>query len=546
VKRERLAVAGLLAALSLQLVYGAVSDGATDDEYAYLGSGVRHLGGDFRICPEHPPLAKLIGALPLQLTPLALPKARPEDDPWDEDPWEWTQRLIALNPGAPLLGLARSSMVALSLLVALLTWAWARRAAGPRAGVLALAVVAFHPALLAHGHLVTIDLATAFFMLAASGGCRLFLLSPTPWRGVLVGLALGLAVVTRFTAWILLPVFGLLALIAWRRSEARRAERTRAALLLCASLALVPVVIWACYGFRFAPRPGPPERSASWPEGAAGSLLARASDARLLPQAYLEGLRIQLAHNDAGHAAYLLGERSTSGWWRYFLVVLLVKSTPGFLLLLALAGWLAARGARPPDASHWLVPAAAVFLVASAGRIHIGERYVLAAYPYLILWIAASCAASWQSGMVRGLVWLALAAHAAPTLLVAPRGYLTYFNSIAGGPDGGHRWLADSNLDWGQDLPRLAAWMKRNQVARVQLAYFGTDDPDRYGIAHDDLPTTYSIHAPHLAAEPLAGTIVVSPNLLLGFLFPPGQDPYRALRERPPDARAGIFFVFRR
>ena len=116
---------------------------------------------------------------------------------------------------------------------------------------------------------------------------------------------------------------------------------------------------------------------------------------------------------------------------------------------------------------------------------------------------------------------------------------LAYFNALAGGHDGGDRVLLDSNLDWGQDLPRLAAWMRRERVASVQLAYQGADDPGRFGIAHEDLPGQY-LYPAHPPARPFEGVVVVSPTLLFEL-----SERYAFLRERPPDARAGVFFVYR-
>jgi hypothetical protein len=136
-----------------------------------------------------------------------------------------------------------------------------------------------------------------------------------------------------------------------------------------------------------------------------------------------------------------------------------------------------------------------------------------------------------------------LAGHVVPTLAVAPRGYLAYFNRLAGGPDGGYRVLLDSNLDWGQDLPRLAAWMTRERVDRIALAYDGADDPDRLGIARDDLPGR-NHYAGGVPDRPLHGTVVVSPSLVFG-LVPREAARYGFLRERTPDARAGVFLVYR-
>jgi hypothetical protein len=140
-------------------------------------------------------------------------------------------------------------------------------------------------------------------------------------------------------------------------------------------------------------------------------------------------------------------------------------------------------------------------------------------------------------------VALALAAHAAAALAVLPHGHLAYFNFLAGGPSGGHRVLLDSNLDWGQDLPRLAGWMREHGVSSVQLAYMGADDPQRLGIVREDLPGQV-LYPVHPAAHPLTGTVVVSPNLLFG-LVPSVAATYAPLRDRAPDGRAGVFFVYR-
>jgi hypothetical protein len=267
------------------------------------------------------------------------------------------------------------------------------------------------------------------------------------------------------------------------------------------------------------------------------------ASARALPEAYLEGVRYQLEHGRTGHQAYLLGEVSRTGWWHYYLVALLVKNTPGFLLALVL-GIASARSqvAGPSPVLHAAVPAALVALVASASRIQIGERYVLPAYPYLILLAAAGLARISSVRWGRAALAVVLALHVVPALLAARAGYLAYFNPLAGGTVGGHRVLLDSNLDWGQDLPRLAEWMRAAGVGRVQLAYAGADDPGRFGIAHDDLPGV-SLY-PQLPAErPFDGVVAVSPNLLFG-LGPRFVERYVPLRERPPDARAGVFFVF--
>ena len=85
--------------------------------------------------------------------------------------------------------------------------------------------------------------------------------------------------------------------------------------------------------------------------------------------------------------------------------------------------------------------------------------------------------------------------------------------------------------------------MRREGVPRVQLAYQGADDPARFGIEREDLPGAHPNPA-RRPAVPFSGIVVVSPNLLHG-LVPPLADQYAPLRQRRPDARAGVFLVYR-
>lgn len=512
-------MAGLLAALAVQLAHGLRADGLTNDEVLYVSAGWRQLAlGDHRLNTTHPPLGPDLAALGL----LGL-RPRTADLADGGDVMAYAYRFVHVdNDAAAVITRARVPVALATLCLALLCWAWAREAAGPLAGLLTLVLACFHPSLIAHGHLATTDVPAAFAMLAASWCFWRWTRRPGIAWAAATAVALGAAAATRLTAWVLVPCFALIALARIGRAPAgERGRAVRAALALAlAAAVLLPLVIWAAYGF-----------------GAAAE--------HLLPRAYVEAARFQLGHNRRGHLAYLLGERSREGWPHYFVVALLVKSTPGYLAALGLAA--AARPRRLAPLAHWLLPAALTMAAVSAGRIQIGERYLLPVHAYLLPLLGCALARWLETGgrarARAAAVGAALLLHAVPCLLAARRGHLAYFNLLAGGPAGGHRVLLDSNLDWGQDLPRLAEWMRRHRVATVQLAYMGADDPRRHGIQHEDLPGQ-TLYPQRPAQRPLAGTVVVSPNLLYG-LVPAVAATYEPLRSRGPDARAGIFFVYR-
>jgi 4-amino-4-deoxy-L-arabinose transferase-like glycosyltransferase len=547
--RREAAIAGLLlATLAALLLVGLFTDGLAGDEPIYIAAGHRHLlAGDYALNTEQPPLAKLLAALPLAALGLHEP-------PRTGDPWDWAFRFIHReNDPAPVIAWARLPTVLLTLGLAVLLWRWTRAVHGATAGLLALVLVAFHPSLLAHGHLVTTDAAGALAMALVSYAYWRWAQDPHPARAIAVALLFGIAMATRLTSLVLVPVvFVLEAASLAALEKAARRPRLRAALVLVLwSAALVPAAIWAAYRFRYAPFAG---ESVAFPPstdlGLGGRLLAFALQWHLLPEAYLEGARFVAQHNVAGHPTYLLGRVDpVVGPPYYYLVAFAVKNTPGFLAatVLALAAF-ARRTAWRPDglALHALLPAALTFVAASAGRIQIGERYILAVYPYLILLAAPALARFAAAGARgRGILALLLAAHAGPAVVQARHGFLPYFNLAAGGRAGGHHVLADSNLDWGQDLPRLAAWMRKHDVDRIQLAYDGPDDPGRFGIRRDDLPGRH-YYAPIEPARPFEGVVVVSPNLVLGVYGLPSDPLYAPLRARAPDDRAGVFFVYRR
>jgi hypothetical protein len=292
---------------------------------------------------------------------------------------------------------------------------------------------------------------------------------------------------------------------------------------------------------------------------AAAARVGAAERAHLAPAGFVDSLRFQLEHARQGHPGYLLGERRSRGWWQYPFVAFAVKNTPGFLAAFALAPWLAVRARRQrspgrpgpggaaagvPVAALWLGCGLVVLASASMASIQIGERYLLPLYPFACLLLGTLAASVVKTARsVPALLALA-ACHAVPTVAaVRDGGAIPYFNPLAGGREGGHRVLLDSNLDWGQDLPRLAAWMRREGVTAIQLAYQGGDDPARYGIVWEDLPSVHA-HPDRPARRPFHGVVVVSPNHLFG-LPPKIGDTYAWLRSRRADARAGVFFVYR-
>ena len=116
------------------------------------------------------------------------------------------------------------------------------------------------------------------------------------------------------------------------------------------------------------------------------------------------------------------------------------------------------------------------------------------------------------------MIWLILSLwYLASSALIHPH-YLAYFNELIGGPKNGYKYLTDSNLDWGQDLPSLAKLIgeikNQDSSQEVYLSYFGTDNPSTYGIEATPLPGFPDWSAPRKVKELGAGTYCISATML--------------------------------
>jgi hypothetical protein len=529
------AAVALQAGLSIHAMRG---HSATFDEGAHLPAGYTHLAlGDHRLNPEQPPLVKLLAAAPLLA---ARPVTKSDARSWvAARQWEFGRSfLYRWNDADRLLFLGRLPVVALASCLLVAVFAVARRRFGGGAAAAAVFLAALAPDVLAHGALVTTDLGFALFFFLAVLAFARALDEPTPLRLATAGLATGAAFATKFSAPILVPVFLLLGLFA------RRPRRLAAALVATGGLALL--VVWASYGFRPALSPDPAVRAALRAplevpvSGAFLQGVVAAGNAGLVPEDYARGLLFVMTHSEA-RRTFLLGDLSDRGFPHYFLVTFLLKTPVPLLLLVVLALGRLPRLDRRDALVLWL-PVLVYAAFTSTRGLQIGHRHLLPIYPFLFVVAGEAAAWVWSWRRPAGLVLVSTLAlwYAGGTLRNHPH-HLAYFNEIGGGPANGWRWLVDSNLDWGQDLKRLASWMRANGVPRLKLSYFGSALPSYYGIDAEALPGYTAPHATHVTREIRPGDVVaVSATNLQGVYVDPED---RALLARfrglHPIGRAG-------
>ncbi|MCP4537066.1 MAG: glycosyltransferase family 39 protein [Chloroflexi bacterium] len=564
--RYQLAAVLLLACLFAQTMGHACNASITFDEGPHLAIGYATLRtGDLRVQPVHihPPLANVMAAVPLLLQ-TDLPDPRTIGG-WDIASLSAISDAIVWQYPYPrrMAAASRFPIIMMTLLLGAVVFRWASDLFGPRAGLVALGLYAFDPNVIAHGSLVTTDMAVVLW-----GTSALFLttryLRSSRWKyGAGIGIILGLAMASKVSAISLLPPVGLLFLMGPRSLPWRRRI-----LAVVGCIGLAALTLWAAYGFEFRPIPGFP-----------------------LPLPAATHLEIYLSlqeHYQLGHPSFLMGQNSEHGWWYYFPVAFVLKTPLPTLLLMIVTGLQVCKSAihhldipgglhrsrdfhiappcevwkprlHPPTllerysagwqriALRWgpLVLYPILYAASSLlSSVNIGYRHMLPLLPFLFILISqiANHALRVTRHVLRITFYALLIYYLTSTLRLFPH-YLPYFNLLAGGPAGGYRYLVDSNLDWGQNMWQLRDWMAENDVEKVSYAHFSPDRPQVYGIQADFLPPDPRA-VPFAPFDPAPGVYAIGATVLQG-AYAPDVNTYAWFRSHEPVARLGhALFVY--
>ena len=518
----------------------------TSDEADHLHAGYRYLQcRDFGWNPEHPPLVKMVAALPLLAMsindPIVSPCGKPSTKLLD---FQVGHDFIFANRESVLMaGRMAASVFAGLLLVTV--WMFARRLFGVSVALISGVLIAFEPNLLAHGSLVMTDVAASFGFILVVYALYAQLSHPSTMRLLLLGLASGLCLGLKHSTTLLVVILPALvvvdALFVDRSIRSQTLLRNLRSLLVVAAISLF--VLWGMYGGRYAARPDDakpwtPARLELTHGVFARQVIPALESWHLLPQAYLIGLQDISVEADGGKRMFLLGRVYPTGEWFYFPVAALIKFTLPMLLLVVVST--AAVGfwrSHKREAAFLLVPAAILFASGMAYSVDIGIRHILPVLPFLVIYASAG---TWS--LVRGRKWptLALAAllclHAASSLHAQPD-YLSYSNELWGGPANTYKYLSDSNTDLGQAFKMARDYVAQHRPASCWVFQSYNESTSDYGIPCDD--GNASVPPTHFT-----GTVIVS-SILVDRIM----SPYRArgadiFKDMQPKAKLGGSALF--
>lgn len=556
------AVVALLIIQIAQFTYVVHRESLTFDEGDHSFSGyMMWKTGDYGLNPEHPPLVKLLAAIPTLGKKLWTPPLQGRFFKQEAylDGRDW----LAHNDGGGqhLLFQMRMMTGILAVGLSLFIFFATREFFGTGAGLFALVIASFDPNLIAHSALVTTDMGVTCFFIAALYAFYRYVKKPGWWRLIIAAFTAGLLISSKHSGVLFAPM--LVVLILWEVVTAARGQRKRTGLRLAGAFAFIVIgsctVLWAFYGFRYAARPvglqlHPP--LAAYASGLSHldqSVIHTFAHRHLLPESELMGL-VDVKLMSQYYPTFILGHNYAHAVWWYFPVAVLIKTTLGLLALLALSVFaiITRRLRWSREVAYLILPAAVYFAIAMGVGMDIGARHLLPVYAMMdVLAGGTIMALSRRNGhWVPVWTWicsLLVVAHVASALSAFPN-YMAYANRAWGGPENAHNLLSDANVDWGQQLYQVKAWQDRHPGQSCWFAYFAYPeiDPAVYGIHCKMLPNadTGWLGGSAIVPRIIHGPIFISASDLSGCEWPNSQsNPYRSFQKLKPVAAIdyGVF-----
>jgi hypothetical protein len=496
---------GIIAIAIVRIVSTYPVFNQTYDEPISVGCGMEWLDrGTYSYNPKHPPLGRVAAAIPSFVRggrTTGAVDAIVEGNAILSRDGEYWKNLV----------LARLAVLPFFVLACVVLWAWTEWAWGSLTGLVALGLFSLVPTVLGHAGIAMTDIVLTATLPAALFSLCLWLESPSIRRSLILGACTGLALLSKLTALVYLPLCGFPLVLAFylyrRRARDGIAVKLRLRRFLAAGLTAA-LLIWA--GYRFSLRPIGVGHGPLVPldriTGTKGFVHDAAYGAIRMPVPagdFFRGIAIMWIHNhDHDQWNYFLGDRRASGWWFFYPVVVAVKTPLPFLVLLG-AGLVFIFRKRVPngvESDRWpwrrwafVGAMAGIFMAGLLSQVNTGIRHILPVY-VMLAGIAAFGAFRLLAFLRPGgvvcavlLVWLAVdSAMAHPD-------YLPYYGEFTDGASG--RYGVDSDLDYGQDLERLRVACSRRRVPSLAIAYHGTADlrwfrlPDFHILAPGERPS---------------------------------------------------------
>lgn len=524
----------------------------TNDEVVSIPAGYYHLVvRNFQISMQHPPLTKMWAALPmLFIQPNEVPiTIQPGEDSLERTIRAQGEFWNANNEHFAAISFwTRVPMIALTLALGVLIFIYARQLFGAQAATLAVLLFSLEPNVLAHGRTVLNDVPAAMAYLAFCFALHAYFKTPDWRHAVGLGVVSGLAVITKFSMIVVAPVLVLVfvaaILFAPRRGQRRLYVLGRGAVVALTAL----LVINAAYFFK-----GEPVENLEFPWLASTFSAAHLNNvmfgvraaAEIVPSYMLAGIDWTLAKNKYGNPASLLGNYSDTGWWYYFPTAFALKTTIPFLLVsVAALLWALWRLIlkRERILLALLIPFGVYLLISLTSHINMGIRHFLPVFPFLFILAGAFLDWLLRQRRLRPAALIIVVLLAGWTVFEAVRAYpdqMSYMNELTRSHP---RWyyLSDSNIEWGDDVPELATYLRARGETKVRAALLGGwATLPRYGVGYVSLLVPTGTQLPETRYVAIGASFLNGSTVTITRPGQKREDFFAEYRNRVPEAVFG-------
>ncbi|MGC9046622.1 MAG: glycosyltransferase family 39 protein [Minisyncoccia bacterium] len=521
----------------LLMFNAAQQDSLTFDEANNIASGYSYLTQfDYRLNPAHPPLIKILSALPLLFLHLNFPN---NNSAWQNgnlinSEWNIGKTFIYQNNNSDaIILIARIIPIILTLITIFFVFIISKELIGNLWALLPTFLFAFSPLVLGQGHLATNDIGATLGFLLMFYVFTKFLEKQNTKQTIISGIIIGLSLLTKFSTIIFLPLAIILfAIFYWAKKQRnpnisyqKEIFQSIGRLLLLLFIALIEIyIIYFIFTFHSSTTLTIQQiKNFNNQNNIFLNFIANlAANKITLPLSqYLFGVFINFhSLTNGGQTSYFIGQVSNQGWLLYFPLIFILKEPLPSLILILTAIFLLIKNIIKSIKNkninkkyiseylgiHFLEFSLCLFIIiywiiSIQSKLDLGLRYLLPTFPAMYIltayelknWVAKSFNLSTLlllSFINKGfnllkrfikiifilfiLLWLFI-----ETLVVAPY-FISYFNELAGGTSNGYKYAIDSNYDWGQDLKRLAYWINKNNINKIAVDYFGNEDINYY------------------------------------------------------------------
>ena len=545
----------LLLQLTAGLLYGAYFDTPTYDEPANMAASFDYVyRNDFRIYPDNPPLIKLLAGI--ALFPIKDKLHFPFDldiykNPKKFDLYEFGKEFVfrSGNNARQIYFLTRLPNVLVTIFLGVVLYSFASELFGKNAGFLALFLYSFDPNIRGHGHILAFDIPLALIILLVLFLTHKYLKNNQNIKKrilllLFISILFSLGFLIKYTFAFFAFLFSLALIIFIKKKYISLREKFRAIIFI---FLMSFITLWSfglLTGYNRAKFNYQQVSSIKSAEKKYASCIKwKIIKSLPVPYYYKVGIQVMYIHNEISQPAFLLKEiRAKNNWFFYFPISFILKTPIPTQALIYLSFFLLLKSffteERQKIKNYFPFVLGLLFMFFMMVFSHINNVYRYL-FPSLVLFILGASQIMEKSKirdqkskihlekqkeeklaivfpiwLQRGRLHFILLFVVCYLMLTSFFSFpydLSYTNELTGIPPKGYKYLSDSEVDWGQDLERLANWLKKNNLIdeQITLSYLGTADPEYYGIKYkqlrfEDLKT-------------LKGIVVISAgNLTLG------------------------------